>query len=136
MARKNSPSRQPDPVEPVRFLGTTWVDQGPSYWLRRAAMSLVYLLLFTIASGMSVGFYIGLVQGAPTAVRTAVGAAILLVILGTATYVLRSQMRVEKGLDEPASRGWSCPGFVDRSEVGVRRQHCSGCGVSFRIRRG
>ncbi|MEV4556717.1 hypothetical protein AB0K51_06935 [Kitasatospora sp. NPDC049285] len=34
-----APSTAPAP-EPIRFFGTTWVDRGAAYWLRRVLVSL------------------------------------------------------------------------------------------------
>jgi len=35
-------------IEPLPWLGTTWYERGPGYWLRRVAASLVLLLSIVI----------------------------------------------------------------------------------------
>jgi hypothetical protein len=37
--------RGDEDVEPVKLLGTTWYLRGPGYWVRRIALSFVYLLV-------------------------------------------------------------------------------------------
>ncbi|MGF1429669.1 hypothetical protein [Kitasatospora sp. LaBMicrA B282] len=56
----NQDSTTPAP-EPIRFFGTTWVDRGGAYWLRRAAVSLGAFLT-VVAGGFVLQFAVGGVQ--------------------------------------------------------------------------
>lgn len=48
-APRKQPAGRPEP-EPIRFFGTTWVDRGGAYWLRRVLVSLGALLCTAAAA--------------------------------------------------------------------------------------
>ncbi|GAA1069131.1 membrane protein [Kitasatospora arboriphila] len=50
---QRTPGRKPAPgpePEPIRFFGTTWVDHGGGYWLRRVLVSLGALVCTAAAA--------------------------------------------------------------------------------------
>lgn len=51
-------------IESVPFFGTTWYTGGPSYWLRRALISVAVLAIFGVIAGI-VGGMLSLLLGDP-----------------------------------------------------------------------
>ncbi|MFE7116725.1 hypothetical protein ACFU99_15050, partial [Streptomyces sp. NPDC057654] len=48
--------------EPVPFWGTTWVDRGVGYWLRRVALGGFHLVLMAFVAAIAGAFYEGFVS--------------------------------------------------------------------------
>jgi hypothetical protein len=47
-------------VESLPGLGTTWVDRGAAYWLRRAGLALMWAVVVTLVTAIVIGFLGGI----------------------------------------------------------------------------
>ena len=43
-------------VQPLPGLGTTWVDRGSAYWLRRVGLALMWAVVVTLVTIIVIGF--------------------------------------------------------------------------------
>lgn len=90
--------------EPVRGLGTTWIDRGFPYWRRRVLWSLIFFLFFALGAGGSTGFIIAFLRShTPVPVRVILIAVSGCVIVGTAFFTFRS-IRKQEQSNEPRSK--------------------------------
>jgi hypothetical protein len=59
-------ARRPPSVPEVKGMGTTWVERGASYWLRRSAAALLSLIAAVVAGILTVALARAIVAPMPT----------------------------------------------------------------------
>jgi hypothetical protein len=55
------------PIERLPGLGTTWYDRGGRYWVRRAAMVLMWLFVIALLTAFAVGLFTAIRHSSQTA---------------------------------------------------------------------
>ncbi|WP_035847863.1 hypothetical protein [Kitasatospora azatica] len=113
--------------EPIRFFGTSWVDRGGAYWLRRVAVSLGALV--TVAAGAFVlRFAVGGVQ-----MSKAGGFVNYLLVAAIALCSFLAALRMWKVLTEgrDSLTGWMAE---DKSLGAVWLIGCVGAAAAYFVR--
>jgi hypothetical protein len=89
-------------IEPVKLLGTSWYRRGVGYWVRRAALALVYLLVAAGSGAMSglIVWAIWIQPGLPLAGKVVIAVVIAGVAVGTGVVTVRSYRRAEAGSEK------------------------------------
>lgn len=86
----------PEPV-PVQFVGTTWVGRGPSYWVRRALLTLARcFLLLLMALLASSAFYAVGRSHLQTGVRVLILAAMGVLVLVGFGFGVRESIQINR----------------------------------------
>ena len=88
-ARLRLQARMHGGIVPVPFLGQTWQTRGGAYWGRRIGAVAVFLLALALVGGMAVGFTIGIVGGAHSAIRVVLGVVYDVTAIGGVRIGLR-----------------------------------------------
>jgi hypothetical protein len=63
-------AREHDGIAAVTFLGRTWANRGPAYWVKRLLAILLYLLVAAAVTAMAVGFGIGILHSGNPVIGT------------------------------------------------------------------
>ncbi|MGH3773594.1 MAG: hypothetical protein ACRDRW_19750 [Pseudonocardiaceae bacterium] len=87
------------PVESVHLLGTTWYTRGASYWARRAALSLLYLVL-AVGCGAMTTLIVGLAwkdPASPVAFKVTFTVIVAACVAGSGVMTARAYSRAEAG---------------------------------------
>lgn len=83
------------PPRPLQFVGLTWVDRGPAYWLRRAGTTLFWFLAAAVTGAMAVAVIVTSIPDGTTVLAVALGVYALL-CGGAACIVTRHIRTVDR----------------------------------------